>query len=204
MGSSAPAGGKCAARWRDRVCLSRAGPAALCVIEFGAAGQAAAIEENRAFRNRITPLPDSTFMTVRAAISRRACIRRRGELEITDINRAYLEAGSLSVEPMGRGMAWLDIGTHESLLDAAQFIATMEKRQGPNVAMPEETAFRMGYIGAAEPESMLGHYSTPVTVNTCCNCWRIRCWNEGASGRRFRGGADRAAGPRAASAFCPG
>ncbi|XLZ69646.1 glucose-1-phosphate thymidylyltransferase RfbA [Massilia sp. SR12] len=74
----------------------------------------------------------------------------RGELEITDVNRAYLEAGSLKVELMGRGMAWLDTGTHDSLLDASQFIATIERRQGLKVACPEEIAFRKGYIDAAQ------------------------------------------------------
>ncbi|MCE3263094.1 MAG: glucose-phosphate thymidylyltransferase [Pseudoduganella sp.] len=74
----------------------------------------------------------------------------RGELEITDVNRAYLEAGKLQVELMGRGMAWLDTGTHDSLLDASQFIATIERRQGLKVACPEEIAYRKGYIDAAQ------------------------------------------------------
>jgi glucose-1-phosphate thymidylyltransferase len=74
----------------------------------------------------------------------------RGELEITDVNRAYLEAGKLKVELMGRGMAWLDTGTHDSLLDASQFIATIERRQGLKVACPEEIAYRKGYIDAAQ------------------------------------------------------
>lgn len=78
----------------------------------------------------------------------------RGELEITDVNRAYLERGALNVEVMGRGMAWLDTGTHESLLDAAQFIATIEKRQGLKVACPEEIAYRKGYIDAAQLEKL--------------------------------------------------
>jgi glucose-1-phosphate thymidylyltransferase len=72
----------------------------------------------------------------------------RGELEITDVNRAYLERGDLNVEVMGRGMAWLDMGTHESLLEASTFIATMEKRQGLKICSPEETAYRMGFISA--------------------------------------------------------
>ena len=72
----------------------------------------------------------------------------RGELEITDINRAYLEAGKLSVETLGRGFAWLDAGTHNSLLEAAQFIQMVEERQGLKIGCPEEIAYRMGYIKA--------------------------------------------------------
>lgn len=78
----------------------------------------------------------------------------RGELEITDVNNVYLQRNQLSVELMGRGMAWLDTGTHDSLLEAAQFIATIENRQGLKVACPEEIAFRKGYIDAASLESL--------------------------------------------------
>ena len=74
----------------------------------------------------------------------------RGELEITDLNRLYLERGQLHAEIMGRGMAWLDTGTHDSLLEASSFIQTIEKRQGLKVACPEEIAFRAGYIDAAQ------------------------------------------------------
>ena len=78
----------------------------------------------------------------------------RGELEINDVNRAYLERGELEVIPMGRGMAWLDTGTHESLLQAAQFIETIERRQGLKIACPEEIAYRMGYIDARQLEAL--------------------------------------------------
>jgi glucose-1-phosphate thymidylyltransferase len=85
----------------------------------------------------------------------------RGELEITDVNRAYLEAKQLKVELMGRGMAWLDTGTHDSLLDASQFIATIERRQGLKVACPEEIAYRKGYIDADQ----LARLAEPLKKN---------------------------------------
>ena len=85
----------------------------------------------------------------------------RGELEITDLNRLYLERGRLNVEVMGRGYAWLDTGTHESLLDASQFIATLENRQGLKVACPEEIAYRQQWIDAAQLEKL----AQPLTKN---------------------------------------
>lgn len=85
----------------------------------------------------------------------------RGELEITDLNRLYLEQGTLNVEIMGRGYAWLDTGTHESLLDASQFIATLENRQGLKVACPEEIAYRQNWIDAKQLEKL----AQPLTKN---------------------------------------
>ncbi|MDH4083355.1 MAG: sugar phosphate nucleotidyltransferase, partial [Nitrospira sp.] len=85
----------------------------------------------------------------------------RGELEITDLNSIYLDQGKLNVEVMGRGYAWLDTGTHESLLDASQFIATLENRQGLKVACPEEIAFRQQWIDTAQLEKL----ARPLTKN---------------------------------------
>ena len=93
---------------------------------------------------------DNRVLDVAAKLSPSA----RGELEITDVNKVYLEWGELACEVMGRGMAWLDTGTHESLLEAAQYIETIERRQGLKIACPEEIAFRLGYIDAAQVERL--------------------------------------------------
>jgi glucose-1-phosphate thymidylyltransferase len=131
------------------------------VIEFGPAGAALSIEEKPVSPKSgyaVTGLYfyDGEVCDIAASIQPSA----RGELEITDVNRAYLGAGRLQVEVMGRGMAWLDTGTHESLLDAAQFIATIEKRQGLKVAVPEEIAYRKGYIGAEALERLAAPLQT--------------------------------------------
>ena len=125
------------------------------VAEFNAAGRVLSLEEKPAqpkSRYAVTGLYfyDNAVLDIAAGLQPSA----RGELEITDVNRAYLARGELSVEVMGRGMAWLDTGTHESLLAASQYIETIERRQGLKIACPEEIAFRLGYIDAAQLERL--------------------------------------------------
>jgi len=119
------------------------------VVTFDAAGHAVSLDEKpKQPKSRYAVTGLYFYDGSAPAIAKRIRPSERGELEITDINRAYLERGALNVEVMGRGMAWLDMGTHESLLEAATFIETMEKRQGLKICSPEETAFRMGFITA--------------------------------------------------------
>jgi glucose-1-phosphate thymidylyltransferase len=125
------------------------------VAEIAADGRVLSIEEKpHAPRSRyaVTGLYfyDERVTDIAATLKPSA----RGELEITDVNRRYLELGELDCEIMGRGMAWLDTGTHESLLEASQYIETIERRQGLKVACPEEIAYRMGYIDAAMLERL--------------------------------------------------
>jgi glucose-1-phosphate thymidylyltransferase len=132
------------------------------VAELDAAGRVVNLEEKPKqpkSRYAVTGLYfyDNSVLDVAASIRPSA----RGELEITDVNKHYLEDGALHVEIMGRGMAWLDTGTHDSLLEASAFIETIEKRQGLKVACPEEIAFRMGWISAED----LSRIAQPLSKN---------------------------------------
>lgn len=129
------------------------------VVEFDASGRAVSIEEK-------PPQPrshyavvglyfyDASITEVAAGIQPSA----RGELEITDVNNVYLQRGTLNVELFGRGMAWLDTGTHESLLQAGNFVETIEQRQGLKIGCPEEVAFNMGYLTGADVERLAQRY----------------------------------------------
>ncbi len=125
------------------------------VVEFDAHGNALRIEEKPASPKSNYAVTGLYFYDNRVIdLARQIRPSARNELEITDVNQAYLELGALNVEIIGRGHAWLDTGTHDSLLDASQFIATLERRQGLKVACPEEIAFRKRWIDAAQLETL--------------------------------------------------
>jgi len=125
------------------------------VVEFDAAGRAISLEEKpRAPKSRYAVTGLYFYDTDVVDLAKTIRPSPRGELEITDLNRLYLEQGRLNVETMGRGYAWLDTGTHESMLEASHFIQTIEKRQGLKVAAPEEIAWRHGWIDDAKLEQL--------------------------------------------------
>lgn len=143
------------------------------VVEFDARGHAISIEEKPArprSRYAVTGLYFYDNRVVELAASLKPSVR--GELEITDLNRLYLEAGALKVQVMGRGMAWLDTGTHDSLFEAGLFVQTIQQRQGLKIACPEEIAFRLGYISRAQLEELAapiaksgyGHYLLEIAA----------------------------------------
>lgn len=138
-------------------------PGAYGVVEFDSTGKVIGLEEKPAKPSSNYALTGLYFFDERVVdIASQVRPSIRGELEITDVNRTYLEEGVLQVEILGRGHAWLDTGTHDDLLQATEFIATIERRQGLKIACPEEIAYRLDYIGAPQLERLAAGYTNTM------------------------------------------
>jgi len=144
------------------------------VVEFDPDGKAIGIEEKPAKPRSNYAVPGIYLYENRVfAIAKKTAPSARGELEITDINRDYLERGDLQVEKLGRGIAWLDTGTHQSLLEASNFIGTLETRQGLKIACLEEVALRMGYIDCQKMAEVIEN-----TPKSTYKDYLVRVYNE--------------------------